>query len=101
MAKAKSETNVDPTVEELKALLAEQTKANEDLMAQLADAEAKKEAALKAPDGVKYTKKAPDGDLGSDGKGNLVKFVNPSRLEKNGQPTELVKELETEGWKAA
>lgn len=41
------------------------------------------------PEGVKFTKPAPNGK-GSDGKGNLIKYVTNANI---------VEELEADGWK--
>lgn len=44
------------------------------------------------PDGVKYTKAAPAGEPGSDGKGNLFKYATNDGIAKV---------LESQGWAIA
>lgn len=84
----------DLSVEELQAKLAEEQKKSEELQEQLKEALENEQKAKKAPrpGGVKYTKKAPEGDPGSDGKGNLFKYVSND---------EVAKALEGDGWKKA
>jgi hypothetical protein len=93
---AKSKEKPEPkSVEEIAAALADEQKQRQELEVQLAEALKKRaddaDRSRKGPDGVKLTKKAPEGELGSDGRGNMIKYA-PANNEK------VLKQLLDEGW---
>lgn len=85
-----------PSVEELAEALKKESAEKAAVEAKLAEALKARAAEASAPagkpDGVRYTKPAPKGEPGSDGKGNLIKYATNEKVEKL---------LEAEGWKKA
>lgn len=88
MAKPKK-TKTQEVPENISGIAALQAR-NAELEAELA--EARKKRPSKGPDGVKYTKPAPEGEPGSDGQGNFIKYVKIDAVAE---------QLKSEGWKAA